>query len=131
MGSAQELLSEFQTLPTSEERLEWLVSRQPNHAPLAPEELRDDLLVPECISKLWFRAEQREGVYIFRVHSESKVVQSVAAFICDLYSDLSAEEIVAAGITGLRALKLEELLSFNRRRTIERVWTKIHSAAVS
>ena len=131
METIQALLSEFQSCSTSEERLEWLVSRQPNHPPLAQGDLNDELLVPECISRLWFRAEQQGGQYIFRVRSDSKVVQSIAAFICDLYSDLSSDEIITAGAAGLRALKLEELLSFNRRRTIERLWSMIHAAALA
>ena len=131
METTEALLSEFQSCSTSEERLEWLVARQPNHPPLAQDELKDELLVPECISRLWFRAEQHRGRYIFRVRSDSKVVQSIAAFICDLYSDRSPDEILTTGAAGLRALKLEELLSLNRRRTIERLWTMIHAAAVA
>lgn len=131
MADPQELIGDFQTLSTAEERLEWIVERQTNHPCLTPDELRDELLVPECISRLWFLAERQEERCVFRVRSDSKVVQAVAAFICDLYSDRTPAEIIDMGANGLRALKLEELLSFNRRRTIERLWTMIHHAAAN
>ncbi len=123
--SSAELIAEYNELPTSEDRLEWLVARTPLRPPLQDDELDDSLLVPECVSRLWFIAQQDGTLCSFRVRSDSKVVQGVSAFVCDLYNGLSARDILLNGSAPLVELKLEALLSFNRRRTVQRIWSMI------
>ncbi len=131
MGTHNDLIAEYDELSTAEDRLEWLVARTPLLAPLGDDELDDRLLVPECISRLWFLPTAENGRCHFRTRSDSAVVHSVAAFIGDLYSNRSAEDILNDGVAPLRGLKLEQLLSFNRRRTVERLWTMIHDFAAA
>lgn len=114
----QELLHEYLSLHSPEDRLTWLLERHPIHAPISPHLLTEDRRVPGCLSGLWLAAEQRDGLCYFSAKSESDLVQGIVSIICDLYSSRTPDAIALLGDSLTQQLALEPLLTMTRRRAI-------------
>lgn len=128
--SHRELLSELLSLDTAEDRLSYLMERTPLHSPLESEMRVDSRKVPGCLSGLWLQADCVNGRCVFSAYSESSLVQGVVSFLCDLYSDRSAEEILEIGELIARAVNLDGLLTVTRKRATSSTLSFIlHTAA--
>lgn len=114
----RDLVDEYRALDTSEDRLAWLMERPSLQAPIPDELVTDDRKVPGCLSGLWLHGSVTGGVCTFAARSESDMVQGIGSFICDLYSNRSAAEVLAMGDAMVNVLGLERLLSTTRRRAV-------------
>ena len=123
------LSAEYLSLSGAEERLEWLMERTPEQPFLSMEERRDDVKVPGCLSGLWIIGRVDQGRCVYRAASDSSMVAGVAAFVCDLYSGKTPQEILALGAEPATALKIENLLSMTRKRAVASVVSYILSFA--
>ncbi len=126
----RDLVEDLLALPTPEDRLAWLMEREPLHAPLEPNVQTDSCKITGCISGLWVASERRDSRFFFSAYGESAIVQGVASFICDLYSDRTAEEIHAIGLELALALKIDGLLSLTRKRALAGTLEYIQSTAL-
>lgn len=111
-------VEDFLTLESDEERLEWLMQRRGVHQPVPTEERTSEKRIPGCPSGLWLSHQSHEGKSYFSSYSESAIVQGVTSFICDLYSERSAVEIIEIRDLIAKQLGLERLLSITRKRAI-------------
>ena len=114
----RELVEELLALDTPEDRLSWLMERSPLHNPLLPEDLLEERKVPGCLSGLWLKTEVVGSTCFFSAYSESDLVHGVVSFLCDLYSDRDCAEVIEIGDLLATALRLEGLLSTNRKRAV-------------
>ncbi|MEY4668522.1 MAG: hypothetical protein RL518_1221 [Pseudomonadota bacterium] len=112
------LVEEYRELDNSEDRLAWLMERPSFHAALATELLTDARKVPGCLSGLWLHGYVTNGECHFGAKSESDMVQGIASFICDLYSNRTPGEILEVGDALVSVLALERLLSTTRKRAV-------------
>jgi sulfur transfer protein SufE len=113
-----DLAEELLALPTAEDKLSWLMERAPLHPPLSVDDLVPSGKVPGCLSGLWLKAQDSNGLCCFSAHSESSLVNGMASFVCDLYSYRSAREILAIGSSLADKLGLDGLLSITRKRAL-------------
>jgi len=113
------------------ERLTWLVERAEQRPRLDPVARTEGHLVPGCLSKLWLVAECLEGHCRFACDSDSRVVRAVAGLLCELATDCTPEELLAAGSDGPVGLGLDRFLAPNRRATQTRVWERILAFAAA
>jgi cysteine desulfuration protein SufE len=126
----QALISDYAFLACAEDRLAWLMERQPLHAGLSESYCTPERRVPGCLSGLWLHVEQSsDGSVLFAARSESAMVQGVVSFLCDLYSNRSAQQILALGDTLAQQLKLEGVLSLTRRRAVASALAFFRSSA--
>ncbi len=114
----RDLVEEYRSLESSEDRLAWLMERPSLQAPLAAELLTDDRKVPGCLSGLWLHGSVTDSVCTFAAKSESDMVQGIGSFICDLYSNRSPAEVLSIGDSLVHVLGLERLLSTTRKRAV-------------
>lgn len=112
------LLEEYALFDTAEERLTWLMERKTSHAELQHTDMTPEKRVPGCVSGLWLRSASSSQVCTFHARSESPMVQGVVTFLCELYSGLSAQDVLALGSSIPSHLRLDGLLSTNRRRAV-------------
>ena len=126
----QRVVNELLALDTPEEKLEFLLERIRLFAPLRNEEIAECDKVPGCLSGLWLVGSVTDGNCVFRAHSDSSVVAGVAGLLCDLYSARSAEEIVALPESFSSQLRIEQLLSMNRRQAVRRIVEFMRTFAV-
>ena len=118
LSSHQDLVDELLALNTPEDRLSWLMEREPVHKPLSLDERTDARKVPGCLSGLWLKAELEGGRCCFSAFSESDLVNGVVSFLCDLYSNRTPEEVLEIGGSLANALKIDGLLSTTRKRAL-------------
>ena len=114
----RELVDEYRAIDSNEDRLAWLMERTPHHVPMPIELAVDARKVPGCLSGLWLHAEVVDGVCLFSARSESDMVQGIASFICDLYSNRSPSDLLSIGEGVVQVLGLERLLSTTRKRAV-------------
>ena len=117
MNPRNSLIADFQSLPTAEDRLNWLLERAPEKRHLDTDERRSCDLVRGCLSRLWLRSFILNGRFHFRCKAESAVLEGVVSFLCDIWSDSSVEELQAADPA---FLGISSLLSPNRRHAVMR-----------
>ncbi len=111
-------VEDFVALASDEDRLEWLLERRPFHHPVPDEHRSADRRIPGCPSGLWLSYAAANGRLYFSSYSESAMVQAISSFLCDLYSDRSAEELLSVHPVLANNLRLERLLSITRKRAI-------------
>ena len=94
--SLAELVDEFEVLGDWEERYRYVIDLGRDLAPLTDEERSDDHKVRGCASQVWLITERRpDGSLAFRGDSDAHIVRGLIAILLRLYSDRSAEDIVA------------------------------------
>jgi sulfur transfer protein SufE len=125
----RELIDELLALDTAEDRLQWLLEREPLHRTVEPAERTEECKVPGCLSGLWLKADIRHSRCFFSAHSDSDLVHGVVSYICDLYSDRSPREILEIGDLLIRSLRLDGLLSTTRKRALSSSLAFFHHTA--
>ncbi len=113
-----ELLHEYNALTDVEQRLTWLLERNPLHQPIPDSEATADRRVPGCPSGLWLTASGTGLTCNFQARSDSAVVAGIASFICDLHSQTDCKTLLEIGDGITSSLSLDRLLSPTRRRAI-------------
>lgn len=113
-----ELLHEYNALTDVEERLTWLLERNPLHQPIPDTDATADRRVPGCPSGLWLTASCTGPTCKFQARSDSAVVAGIASFICDLHSQTDCRTLIEIGDEIISSLSLDRLLSPTRRRAI-------------
>ena len=127
----QRLLGELATLKDPQSRLSWLVDRA-RQRPVLSADLRTEAhRIHECLAKLWFVPEFKDGVCRFRSESDSLIMKSMAGLMCDFYSGRTPQEISGHSPAFLRAMAINQHLTPNRRQTLHRIWEEIRNFAKS
>lgn len=120
-----DLLAELALFPDANARLEHLIERVRDLPPLPPEFRTDHFRIEGCISNLWIVPDFHDGHCHFPCEADSLVVKSIAALLCDFYSDATPAHILALPPEFLRAAGITQHLSSNRRNALTRVWATI------
>ena len=110
-------------------RLARLVEEARRRPALAPAWRVEANRVEGCLVRLWFVAELREGQCHFQCDSDAVSLKAVGGLLCELYSGLTAEEILATPGGVLEPLQILHQLAENRQRTIARIEEKIRAFA--
>lgn len=116
------LTADLAPLKDPQERLAWLLRR----APCRPVFLeiarrRDEWLVPGCASRFWLECRLNEGCCGFACDSDSAILRSLGALLCDCYDGLAPKEVLDHEPEFLRAMGILGPLTENRRRTVQRL----------
>ncbi len=112
---------QLETLPQGLRRMEW-VMEQARQRPGLPEHLRvDSNLVPGCLARLWMVSRLDARLCHFESDSNSLVVKGVAGLLCDFYSGLSPDEVLALEPDFLLRMGITQHLTPNRRHSLHRV----------
>lgn len=112
-----------------QERLSILVDRARHLPVLPPEERTDAHRVPGCVSIVWLVGEYRDGCCYFRCDAESPMVRGLVAFLCEFFSGVSPQAILAADPDPLEALGLARNLSPTRRNGLNSARAAIRAFA--
>ena len=125
----RELIAELSELGSPEDKLNWLIERPAKHLPIPDELAIPEARIPGCLSGLWLQFDNVGTVCFFRARSESELVQGVASYICDLYSDLSCEAIRNFGPSLVEQVQIDRLLTTTRKRAVHVITSFILSSA--
>lgn len=125
-----EIISNFELLDESSDRLEYLIELGRLAEPLPPEKKTEANRVRGCASSVWLdtAAENGAGRTILRFHGDSDAIitRGIVALIAAIYSGKSPDEIVRAdALHTFRDIGLAEHLTAQRsngaRSMMERI----------
>lgn len=126
-----ELAEDFALLDEWEDRYRHVIDLGRKLAPWPEEDRQEGERVAGCQSRVWLRAEPREGRLHFRAASDSSIVQGLLALILSVYDSRRPEEILAQGPEFLATLGLADHLSLSRRNGVSAVLGRIRAAAAA
>jgi cysteine desulfuration protein SufE len=116
------ITADLAPLKDPQERLAWLMRRAPTRPVILDAcRRRDECLVPGCASRFWLDCRHEDGRCRFSCDSDSAILRSLGALLCECYDDLAPEEVFQGEPEFLRAMGILNLLTENRRRTVQRL----------
>lgn len=125
----EELISEFAFFDDWMDRYQYLIDLG-RKLPEMPEEfLRDEFKLKGCQSHVWFVGERHGDRLVFRAISDAAIVSGLIAVILRIYSNRTAEEILATEPDFVREIGLEEHLSPTRKNGLGAMLEKIKAEA--
>ena len=125
-----EILSNFELLDESDDRLEYLIELGRLAEPLPPEKKTEENRVRGCASTVWLDTAVEDGIgrTVLRFHGDSDAIitRGIVALIAALYSGKSPEEINRTdALQKFREIGLAEHLTAQRsngaRSMMERI----------
>jgi cysteine desulfuration protein SufE len=110
-----EIIDEFADFEDWEERFQYLIELG-DDLPEFPEELhQDEFLVRGCQSRVWVKAELREGRLYFLADSDTALTKGLIAILIRVLSGHAPESIAEASLDFIETIGLKKFLSMNRR----------------
>jgi len=125
----EELISEFAFFDDWMDRYQYLIDLG-RKLPEFPDEFRrDEFKLKGCQSQVWLVGERHGDRLIFRAISDAAIVSGLIAVILRIYSNRTAEEILATEPDFIREIGLEEHLSPTRKNGLGAMLDKIKAEA--
>ena len=123
------LREEFGYFESPEERFEYIISKTKAEKGLEDCYKTDENLVRGCVSNLWLASEYKEGKCSFKADADSIITKGVAHLVCDMYSNLTPQEILDFDCEFLSEIGISQFLSPNRRNGLSKLCEKISDFA--
>jgi cysteine desulfuration protein SufE len=114
-GKLQKFREDLAAVDDPQERLAIIVDRAGKGAALSADARIGANRVAGCVSVVWLAGTLRGEVCEFRSDAESPVVRGLVAFLCECYSGMRPEAILASESDPLEHLGLARNLSPTRR----------------
>ena len=127
----QAIIEEFSFFDDWLERYQYLIDLGKKLPPLPEKERTDDRLLAGCQSNVWFLAEGDADRLAFRANSDAAIVSGLIALLLRVYSDRSAEEILATEPEFVDAIGLSEHLSPTRANGLNAMLKAVRNVALS
>lgn len=128
-GKMRDLLEELHAHSTAEDKLLFLIEREPFVPPLSPSQCTDGNRIQGCRSGLWISAENADQLITFRSFSDSHVLNGISRFICDICSGLESSALKYLDLEFEKELKLNTLLTDTRKIAVSKIFDKIRAFA--
>ncbi len=125
----ERMTAELAGFKNSQERFAHVVRRGREYAGLTPEFKVDANRLDGCLARVWLVSEFDNGRCRFRVDSDSAIVKGIAVILCEIYSGLPPDEILAGDPAFLEQVGLSQHLTPNRRDSLGKIWKRIHAFA--
>lgn len=110
----QELIEEFQFLDDWMERYRYIIDLGRQLEAFPEEWMNDAYKVKGCQSQVWLKPETVDGRLKFYAASDAAIVSGLIAILLRIYSNRTAEEILATPPTFIEGIGLDEHLSPSR-----------------
>jgi len=125
----RELVEMLSFLEDKDERLQFVIDKGKNLAPLEDEFKTDTFKIEGCQSNLWLVPEFKEGHIFFRADSDAVITRGIVAVLIDAYSGGTAQEILDLDPAFLAEAGITQHLTPNRRNGLANVCKKIRDYA--
>lgn len=126
----QSLIDDLNIIHDPQERLAAL-SSYAGAVSIAEEHKVEANLVPGCVSRVWLHGEMAEGRTRFRCAADSPMVRSLAALLCELYSDTTPAEAATVEPKVWEACGFTRLLSPTRLNGLANVRKRIREMSLA
>ena len=109
-----EVIAEFGDFDDWMDKYQLLIDLGSEQTPLDPADKTDDYLIEGCQSRVWLRAELRDGLVFFRAESDALIVKGIVALLIRVLSGHTPREILDADLYFIDRIGLREHLSPKR-----------------
>ena len=109
-----EVIAEFGDFDDWMDKYQLLIDLGSEQTPLDPADKTDDYLIEGCQSRVWLRAELRDGLVFFRAESDALIVKGIVALLIRVLSGHTPREILDADLYFIDRIGLREHLSPTR-----------------
>lgn len=114
LEAQQEIIDEFALFDDWMEKYEHLIGLGKT-LPLIQEEFKTDQhIIKGCQSKVWLKAEQKDGCVYFSADSDAIITKGIVSVLIRAFSGLPAQEIVNAPTDFINEIGLSDHLSPTR-----------------
>ena len=109
-----EVIAEFGDFDDWMDKYQLLIDLGSEQTPLDPADKTDDYLIEGCQSRVWLRAELRDGLVFFRAESDALIVKGIVALLIRVLSGHTPREILDADLYFIDRIGLRVHLSPTR-----------------
>ena len=126
---ANELVEILSYLEDKDEKLQFIIDKGKSLPSLDDEFKIDTFKIEGCQSNLWLVPEFKDARVFFRADSDAVITRGIVAVLIDVYSNGTAEEILALDPAFLAEGGITQHLTPNRRNGLANVCRKIRDYA--
>ncbi len=127
----QDIIEEFSLFDDWMDRYQYLIDLGRKLPDLDPEEMTEDRLLDGCQSQVWLISEGDADRLVFRANSDAAIVSGLIALLLRVYSERSADKILATEPVFVKEIGLSEHLSPTRANGLDAMLRAIRNIARS
>jgi cysteine desulfuration protein SufE len=124
-----ELRSDFELFDEPNDKLEYIFDLGKAHEGLPAEERIDAHYIVGCASDAWLVGECDHGIVHFRGEGTSEMAKGMMMMLLSIFSERTADEILAFDPAYLQTMGIVELLSPVRQQSLEAFLNKVYAYA--
>lgn len=110
----EEIVDEFSMFEDWEERFQYVIDLGKTLPLIDPQYKTDENTIKGCQSKVWLHAEEIDGKIVFTADSDAIITKGIIAILIRVFSNKTAQEILAADTAFIDEIGLKEQLSPTR-----------------
>ncbi|MEG1499024.1 MAG: SufE family protein [Bacteroidales bacterium] len=125
------IIKEFTSFEDWMDRYNLLIEMGKSCPVLSDQEKNDNFLIKGCQSRVWIKAEKKNGLIYFKADSDAVITKGIVAVLLYVFSGEKAEVIVNAPIDFLDTIGLKEHLSPTRSNGLNAMLKQIKLYALA
>lgn len=110
----QEIIEEFALFNDWMDKYEHLIGLGKSLPLISDQYKTDEFLIKGCQSKVWLRADQKEGRVYYSADSDAIITKGIVSVLIRAFSGLSAQDIAKAPTDFIKEIGLSDHLSPTR-----------------
>lgn len=110
----QEIIEEFALFDDWMDKYEHLIGLGKSLPLITDQYKTDEFLIKGCQSKVWLRADQKEGRVYYSADSDAIITKGIVSVLIRAFSGLSAQDIAKAPTDFIKEIGLSDHLSPTR-----------------
>ena len=126
-----EIVAEFSMFEDWMERYEYIIELGKGLPLIAEEYKTEDNIIKGCQSKVWVRAEEKDGKVFFSSDSDAILTKGIIAILIRAFSNQTPADILAANTDFIDEIGLKEHLSATRANGLVSMIKKIKMYALA
>lgn len=129
--AAQDLVEQFEMLPSWEDRYAHIISYGKTLAPYPEEHRTEAFKIKGCQSQVWLHPTVQDGSIHFAADSDASIVKGIIAMLLYVYNDRTPAQILAMKPDFIERIGLTQALSANRANGLSAMLKQIQLYALA
>ncbi|MDE5762965.1 MAG: SufE family protein [Bacteroidales bacterium] len=125
------IVEEFSAFDDWMDRYNLLIEKGRSCPVLPDSEKNESLLIKGCQSRVWIKAELKDGKMYFEADSDAVITKGIASLLIEVFSGESPQDVVAAPTDFLEKIGLKEHLSPTRSNGLNAMLKQIKLYALA
>ncbi len=126
-----EIIKDFEDFTDWMDRYNYLIELGNNLNPLDEKYKTDEYLIRGCQSKVWLKADYKNGKIIFTADSDALIVKGIVALLIKVLSNQKVYDVMNANLYFIEEIGLKENLSPTRSNGLLAMIKKIKMYALA